>query len=101
MAAVRAGLPGSLGSWMEIMSAPPEARAVVMARPRPPEPPVTMAVLPVREKRLGMLTIGAVLGAIMSEGRSLFFWCFAGIKFELLMDVVLRILFKLGGRGRY
>lgn len=48
-----------------MMSAPPEARAVVMAVPRPPVPPVIMAVLPVREKSLDISTGAAILNYIL------------------------------------
>lgn len=51
-------LAGSSGSSIETISAPAEARAVVIAAPRPPVPPVTIAVLPAREKSLETSTMG-------------------------------------------
>ena len=49
------------------MSAPAEARAVVMAKPRPPVPPVTMAVFPCREKSLAGSTMGAAGVALVAD----------------------------------
>lgn len=48
------------------MSAPAEARAVVIAVPRPPVPPVTIAVLPSSEKSLDTSRMGAD-AAIVAE----------------------------------
>jgi hypothetical protein len=62
---------GSLGSSMEMMLAPPSARARVMALPRPPVEPVTIAVRPSREKREEMM--GGV--DMVCEGRSCWGFC--------------------------
>lgn len=58
-------LPGSLGSSMETMSAPPDANAVVIAVPRPPVPPVTIAVLPSKEKSFEISTAADAALAIV------------------------------------
>ena len=61
-------LPGSFGSSIDTMSAPAEARAVVIAVPRPPVPPVTIAVLPASEKSWETSTVGATAMISNQEG---------------------------------
>lgn len=58
---------GSLGSSIETMSAPAEASAEVIAAPRPPGPPVTIAVLPAREKSFVTSMVPAMVGCIFAQ----------------------------------